>query len=57
MYQIKSLIDLGAKVLGYPGVTSGMFQSGAADLIFYFYEDCNKKLVSQMETDAALAKE
>ncbi|XP_014787086.1 ubiquinone biosynthesis protein COQ9-B, mitochondrial isoform X2 [Octopus bimaculoides] len=44
----KALID-GAETVGYPSVSHGMFPKGGADLVNYFYQDCNKKLAENLE--------
>ncbi|GAB1601889.1 ubiquinone biosynthesis protein COQ9, mitochondrial-like isoform X2 [Argonauta hians] len=44
----KALIE-GAESIGYPGVSHGMFPKGAADLVSYFYQDCNKQLAERLE--------
>lgn len=34
----------GAESIGYPGITHGMFENGAVDLVYYFYTNCNQEL-------------
>jgi len=35
--------------MGYPGVTSGLFPRGPADLIFHFYASSNRESVAQLK--------
>lgn len=41
----KEAIAKGSEKVGYPGITHGMFASGAADLVHYFQTSSNLKLV------------
>ncbi|XP_056013541.1 ubiquinone biosynthesis protein COQ9, mitochondrial-like [Ostrea edulis] len=45
----KKAIVAGAETIGYPSVVHGMFPRGGAELVFYFYEECNAELTSKME--------
>ncbi|KAK3610020.1 hypothetical protein CHS0354_032367 [Potamilus streckersoni] len=44
----KHAIAKGAEAEGMPGVAHGLFQRGGVELVFYFYLDCNQRLVEQM---------
>lgn len=46
----KEAIAAGAQELGYPGVTHGMFTRGGGDLVHYFQQSSNQKLVHYMQT-------
>jgi len=41
--------------LEYPGVAHGMFPGGAADLVNYFYAQCNARLREELEAQAEYA--
>lgn len=41
----KDAISAGAKTVGYPGVTHGLFPNGGAELIHYFQKTANLQLV------------
>lgn len=41
----KDAISAGAKTVGYPGITHGLFPNGGADLIHYFQKTSNLQLV------------
>lgn len=41
----KDAISAGAKTVGYPGVTHGLFPNGGAELIHYFQKTSNLQLV------------
>lgn len=41
----KDAISAGAKTVGYPAITHGMFSRGGADLVNYFQKTANIKLV------------
>ena len=34
-----------------PGVAHGLFPRGGADLVFYFYADCNRRLADQLAAE------
>lgn len=42
-------ITSGAEKEGLPGVAHGMFPRGGAELVFFFYRECNQQLVKQMK--------
>lgn len=42
-------LNLGAEKEGLPGVAHGMFPRGGAELVFFFYGECNQQLVKQMK--------
>ncbi|CAB3259751.1 unnamed protein product [Arctia plantaginis] len=48
-WSIESLSS-GAKAVGYPTITHGLFPNGGADLVHYFNIKCNEKLVDQMKS-------
>lgn len=39
----------GAESLGYPGVAHGLFPRGGAELVQFFYTDCNQKLATKLK--------
>lgn len=39
-------------MIGYPGVTHGLFPSGGAALVNYFYSSCNRKLNEMLKKQA-----
>ena len=41
----------GAEVEGMPGVAHGLFTRGGAELVFYFYADCNRRLADQLAAE------
>lgn len=41
----KEAITAGARTVGYPGITHGLFPNGGADLIHYFQKTSNLQLV------------
>lgn len=41
----KDAISAGAKATGYPSITHGMFSRGGADLVHYFQNTSNLKLI------------
>lgn len=43
-------LSAGAKAVGYPTITHGLFPNGGADLVHYFNIKCNEKLVDQMKS-------
>lgn len=45
----KSALSAGAKAIGYPGVTHGIFSRGGGDLIYYFQKTSNEKLVEYLK--------
>lgn len=45
----KEAISEGAKVVGYPAITHGMFTRGGADLVHYFQKSSNYKLVGLLK--------
>ncbi|KAL3288717.1 hypothetical protein HHI36_003152 [Cryptolaemus montrouzieri] len=45
----KEAISAGAEVVGYPGITHGLFPRAGADLVNFFQTESNKKLVEQMK--------
>ncbi|XP_018579611.1 ubiquinone biosynthesis protein COQ9, mitochondrial isoform X2 [Anoplophora glabripennis] len=45
----KEAITAGAKSVGYPGITHGMFSRGGADLVQYFQSSSNLKLVELLK--------
>lgn len=45
----KEAISAGARAMGYPGVTHGMFTKGGADLVHYFQKSSNLKLVEFLQ--------
>lgn len=46
----KEAIAAGAQEVGYPGITHGMFTKGGGDLVHYFQQTSNQKLVKYMKT-------
>ena len=42
----------GAEVEGMPGVAHGLFPRGGVELVFYFYNDCNRRLADQLAAEA-----
>ena len=50
---IPPLLVLGAKSLGYPGVTHGLFPRGGVELVHYFYRSSNEKLIIGLEKKIA----
>lgn len=45
----KNAISAGAKAVGYPGVTHGLFSRGGGDLVYYFQRTSNQKLVEYLK--------
>jgi ubiquinone biosynthesis protein COQ9 len=41
-------LSQGAKTLGYPYVSHGLFPKGGAELIDYFLEDCRRKMTREI---------
>jgi ubiquinone biosynthesis protein COQ9 len=39
----------GAELEGLPGIAHGMFPRGGAELVFFFYQECNQQLVEHMK--------
>ena len=39
----------GAESIGYPGVIHGVFSRGGVELINYYYLNCNKRLMDEMQ--------
>lgn len=39
----------GAEQEGLPGIAHGMFPRGGAELVFFFYQECNQRLVEHMK--------
>lgn len=46
----KEAIAAGAQAVGYPGITHGMFARGGGDLVQYFQQTSNQKLVEYMKS-------
>lgn len=46
-------LSAGAKAVGYPSITHGLFPNGGGDLVHYFNVRSNEKLVAQMKTVSA----
>ena len=40
-----------------PGVAHGLFSRGGADLVFYFYADCNRRLADQLAAEVKAQKQ
>ncbi|KAJ8936126.1 hypothetical protein NQ318_022208 [Aromia moschata] len=45
----KEALSAGAQIMGYPGITHGMFSKGGADLVHYFQTSSNRKLVEVLK--------
>lgn len=45
----KDALAEGAKSIGYPGITHGMFSRGGAELIHHFQTTSNEKLVQYLK--------
>lgn len=43
------LLASGAKSLGYPGVSHGLFPRGGIELVHHFYRTSNEKLITDLE--------
>ena len=48
---------VGAEQEGFPGVAHGMFPRGGAELVFFFYRECNKQLAEQMKLQTDITVE
>ena len=42
---------------GLPGVAHGLFPRGGVELVFYFYNDCNKRLADQLAAEVKAQEE
>ncbi|KAL4234219.1 Ubiquinone biosynthesis protein coq9 [Mactra antiquata] len=44
----QNALSAGAETEGLPGIAHGLFPKGGIELVFYFYNDCNKRLAEEL---------
>lgn len=47
----KQAISMGAESISYSSAAAGMFPRGGVELVYYFYKQCNEKLVEYLKTE------
>ncbi|XP_061195871.1 ubiquinone biosynthesis protein COQ9, mitochondrial-like [Saccostrea echinata] len=53
----RNALAAGAESIGMPSIAHGMFPRGGVELVFYFYEECNKELSSILKQKVEGMKE